>query len=669
MVACFVFGAFAPLELRAADESLAALTPADTGLFVELRNSQDLLTPLLDPYLWTTLAELAGQPATPELTADWRKQVESAVKMTPEEAVRTLLSRQVAFAGLGPGRSQDGLLLCRPVVESTVDQLLARWNGRALNDGVQPVAQQLSGAIGVVAQDGAFLFGDLRPPRGMLKRARQRIANNGPSLATNPRYTRLLGRLTEKMDGVLFARLRAGATSKPASAPATSQTSSAPASRNAWRDWPGPLESADNVLVGMRRDGSRLHFTIVSDAPPEDTPRVERDGVRLEQLPETTLFAWRGDVDFSALRSTIDNLPQRNAIRAALSLPDQLGALDRLSESLGRRTGFALGFLPHSHDSELPPTPVAALLVTVKNAELATEEFANVARGWVALLDLLALARGGATSSQIEDIEVAPGITGQRVDLGRLAPPNVIEALGRLEFCWAIDGEALLIASHVEWLREIVAARHSDEKPFLTAANLDDRAIPTDAETVMVLQSGGLGDLASAWLDYLKVKAPQILDEKWWRRMQPSGARLGVNVEQDVAEKRLKVTTVHAGSAAAGVLQVGDYVVGCEGKRFNTTEPIREINDAIQNRAHSGWVSLAIARNGTPRLITLPIAYFYPIETLHRVTAIGRLTETVLYHDDRRDSAGPRGTLTVEMSSAPAKVVAPATASAPASQP
>ena len=71
-----------------AEESLARHVPAEVGLFVEARGAGDLLTRFTDPQVWSTLAELAGQPARPEEVAEWRRRIRQTVKMEPEEAIR-----------------------------------------------------------------------------------------------------------------------------------------------------------------------------------------------------------------------------------------------------------------------------------------------------------------------------------------------------------------------------------------------------------------------------------------------------------------------------------------------------------------------------------------------------------------------------------------------------
>src|SRR5262245_28385705 len=68
-----------PMPSRA-DETLARAVPADVGFFVEVRDAADLLIPMLDPQIWTTLADFAGQPAQAEDAASWRTQIERTVK-------------------------------------------------------------------------------------------------------------------------------------------------------------------------------------------------------------------------------------------------------------------------------------------------------------------------------------------------------------------------------------------------------------------------------------------------------------------------------------------------------------------------------------------------------------------------------------------------------------
>ena len=86
------------------DDSLAKYVPAQTGLFVEARDVEDLLTSLTEPQVWLTLAEMAGQPANEKEAQQWRERVRQTVKMEPDQAIRVLFARGVAFYGEGPAR-------------------------------------------------------------------------------------------------------------------------------------------------------------------------------------------------------------------------------------------------------------------------------------------------------------------------------------------------------------------------------------------------------------------------------------------------------------------------------------------------------------------------------------------------------------------------------------
>ena len=220
-------------EQARAEESLARRVPADVGLFVEARGAGDLLTRVTDPQVWTTLAELAGQPARPEDVADWRRQIRQTVKMEPEEAIRVLFSRAVAFVGEGLGLSQDAVVVCRPDHETSTAELLKRFEARRLGEPQRPATYRLYRNIGVSEHEGLLFFGDLIPSEGLFHRV-QRFTSRGQSksLADDPVYQKLLARVPQNPDGVLFVRLgRAAALPIPRSRPARSRPRGPPRAR------------------------------------------------------------------------------------------------------------------------------------------------------------------------------------------------------------------------------------------------------------------------------------------------------------------------------------------------------------------------------------------------------------------------------------------------------
>ena len=119
------------------DTSLANQVPADVGLFVELQHGDDLLVPLTESETWATLSALAGQPAAPDETAAWRERIRQTIGMDPIDAIRTLFSQRVAYAGSGARPAQDAVVLCEP--GEAPRTLVDHWSAPSVADADQSV--------------------------------------------------------------------------------------------------------------------------------------------------------------------------------------------------------------------------------------------------------------------------------------------------------------------------------------------------------------------------------------------------------------------------------------------------------------------------------------------------------------------------------------------------
>jgi hypothetical protein len=103
---------------------------------------------------------------------------------------------------------------------------------------------------------------------------------------------------------------------------------------------------------------------------------------------------------------------------------------------------------------------------------------------------------------------------------------------------------------------------------------------------------------------------------------------------------------------ATGILEVNDEIAGVSGRPFATTQPVAEIQQAIDARPHARWVDLQVRREGVLLPATrarVPLPFVDPVHVLRRAVAIGKLAQRILYYDDVPDAAGPRGFLTVEL--------------------
>ncbi len=632
--------------------TLASQVPADVGLFVEIRNAEDILTALTEPQVWSTLAELAGQPSRPEDAARWQEQIERTVRMSPREAIRLLFAGGAAFAGAGPRRSPDALVLCRPSNEVTIQQLLERWNARALPELGAPDAYHLRNNIAVIARDGVLYFGDLLPPDGMFRSAVGFLSQEPrASLANFEAYRRLLARVPEDPDGLLFARLSA-ATSRPApdsastSAPATPRRSLLPAG------------FGDPLLVALQRESSLLHLTVVSDFPPASQPCTHPSGetapaenaALLSNLPESALAAWEGMVDYPAIGRRVEELPAQNPIRVALQTQARGESIEQLLATLAGPTVAALGALPvGGREADLPPMPVLGFIALARDPTLAEAEFSALIETAIAAYDVIALARGSAPLPRVVDVDL-DGVPANRLDLTPMLDAGSRSLIGELHLSWAVQGGALIVATHEQWLRQMLAARTGAGNSLRGVVLLGRRPPAALARNVVVVQSGPIADVGQQWLDFVARRHPEALGEGWWRPRGMRGApRLGITVEERSAQKQLRVTAVQPGQPSDGFLRVDDMIVGCAGKRFESERPMQEVLSALERRAHPGWFDVLVQRGETVLNVRVPMPSFDPIQALRRLVGIGRIVQRVIFQDDSQDVAGPRAFVTIEL--------------------
>lgn len=636
----------------AADDSLARAVPADVGLFLELRKADDLLVPLVEPQVWLTLADLAGQPAALRETEQWEQRIRQTVNMSSREAIRTLFSQRVAFVAEGLRSTQESVILCRPAIDAR--QLLKRWPAQPLPTAGQTSVYRLPNNVSLGLRNELLIFGD-QAARSLFDRVLKQSEPKAPvALADDPTFQYLLARVPADPDGVFLLRLAnppgAATPTTTASAPAAV---SRPASPQRVPELPALLRDSSNVLFALHREGQLLHISAVGDAPGTTTPP---DGLLDElvgTLPQQTLAVWAGHVDYPRLARLAAALPERNVFRVAEQIHERAGTLQRLTDALHPATCLALGtVMPEARTLPAPPIPAVAILVTSRDGATVAAEWADIFHATLALYKLLSLKLAQPPPlPPLEALTVA-GVDAEQLDLsGLLGPVPQETPIGELHLSWARDGNVLIIASHTEWLRQVLEARHGNGPRLATVLDMSRRPASPHRDTIFVAQTGPLADLGSFWLHYFERFRPQVLDEDWWRDYQPGGAniRLGAQVTQDPEGRRLIVQSITPGSPTDGILKVDDEIIGCNRRRFATSQPVEEIVRGVARRPNARWVDLLIERERVVRVKRVPLPFVDPIELLRRSTAIGRVLQRVVYVDDAPDAEGPRGYLTLEL--------------------
>lgn len=635
-------------------DSLARLTPADIGLFVEARGLDDLLLALSEPTVWTTIAELAGQPAEPEAAEIWRARVQRTVRMPPELAIRVLFQQRVAFVGDGLGRAQDAVILCRPLGQFSPQKLLDMWNARPWPELGDPQAHHLAGSIGVAVRDQVLMFGDDSLPQGLLRRM---IQFTGPraaettSLADNADYRALLSRVPRDPDAVLYFRRDRASLPLTASAPVDPAASQP----NARLELPGPLRDATRVMLAVKRDLQRpnevLHITAVGNAASERVAPTRELQPVVESLPAEALLTYGSYVDFRTVLAGIRNLPPRNVLRLALEFQERSDNVARLVDSLGTAVVVSFGAVPQRprQADNAPDVPAVALLVQARDASVAERELSILLQSLAAVYNLYALSSGGADLPPVVQRDVL-GHETRLLDLTPLVRERFDSGFGRLQLCWTRDEDILIVASDVQWLRQVLAARRGDGDKLQRALALSAQVLSAHSQNILVGQPGAIGDLGTRWLEYFARRHPEVLQESWWRARQPGGGiRLGISVVEDPENRRLRVESVDPTLPVAGVLKVGDYIIACNGQRFTTDSPVREIRQAIDSRPSARWLDVLVERDAVILPRRVPIQFFDATQILRRVVAVGRILNRFVYFDDLPDRYGSRGLVTVEL--------------------
>ncbi len=639
-------------ETTSPDTSFAQQVPADVGLFVELHDGDDLLIPLTESETWATLSALVGQPAAAAETATWRQRIRQTIGMDPIDAIRALFAERVAYVGSGARPAQDAVVLCEPTQAPRT--LVDNWSARPLPAPTRASVYRLPNHVGVGVQDDLLVFGDVVGSSTFAEVLRVLDEETPQTLAKDETYQRLLSRVPQHPDGVVFARL--GAMLPAATQPALSTTQ--PVRIDSRPELPRFLRGSSNVLLALHRDRHLLHFTAVGDAPGTPIARDPALGDLVARLPERTLLAWGGHVDYASLTQLIHELPERHILRVAYKLHQRAGTTDHLLRAFRTSTCFAVGVVNPEHQAEgVPPIPAAALLIGTRNADRVAQEWGTLLESSIALYKLMSLQVGQVPAGIDAEMRVIDGRPAQYYDLTSLMDNTPTKPLlGELHLSWAVDDDGtLIVTTHVDWLRQILEARHHRARQLTRVLTLTNRPPGEWRETIFVAQPGPIADLGKLWLTYFQQNFPYILRENWWRNFQPGGAyvRIGVQVTQDAEKKQLRVNSVTSGMPADGVLKPGDVLLGCNRRRFASEQPVQEMTRGITQRPNARWLDVIVERDRMVRVRRIPLPFLDPVRLLQRLTSIGQLVQRVVYHDDVPNAQGPIGHLTLELRNHP----------------
>lgn len=674
-------------------ESLAARVPAEVDLFVEVRDVEEILVRLTDPYLWTALSEISGRPASAADATQWRDQVQSSLRMPLESAIRRLFARGVAFASVDQGAMLDAIVVCRPTESLPPARLLSYWGatplpaqagfaqapdstpvertptasggiaaGGTAPTGVSPRERASSARVvqpdrldtsvrsessqvfalrnqaRVAVAGDALLFGVRTDGSALLDHALRLDPTTSARLSRDATFRALHAELPGTHDGVLFARLGDAATPRPL---------------------PGAFQRSSAVLVTLARSNEQLELRAVGDRPPVRVAGQSELFSVGEALPESTWALWGTRVDWPKLRSRIADLPATHPVRVVTSIIST--PLNDIARTAHPEVCIAIGPGATHRDATnarsglRPDLPAAAIVLRSAEPAFVAQRITAAAEALRSFYNLLALQNGlplvdaGKTHAASTRGAETESTSVWCLDLTPLLPTRS-GALAELplELCVATNDERVIIASDRTWLAEVVTAQQATPPPLRAALRsiTDDRR--SEGETLAFVSIEQAAARASRWLVYLGITAPHVLNDAWWRSWQPGGAdvRLGIVARPSREPAGLRVQRVAPAALAANLLNADDLILGVDGTRLATDgatgDATGDANDAelvanfqrlLRERPDPRRVVLLVERRGSRVRVTVPIPFIDPVEVLRRVSALGTLARGAVFAD------------------------------------
>ncbi|MFQ5462683.1 MAG: hypothetical protein ACE5E5_08665 [Phycisphaerae bacterium] len=344
-------------------------------------------------------------------------------------------------------------------------------------------------------------------------------------------------------------------------------------------DWPIAL---DQAVVGLYEGQGRLDFAlrgVRQNARPSPTLKPETIK-RLLSLPRTSLLvsAFSPALDADGLTpspssGTSSFLTLRRILTLLRGMGGSIPALDPLG-SLGSQVIFAWDQDFRSESS----TPQLAVLVECTDGQAVKtaldEAFSNVLRLLSAMDPGLADTMPEIQSSTHLGVETRSLPLNQYV---RRSSHDIIRLLERVEPCWAVMGDWLIVALSRDHVERIIDAHRALAPTLASVPDVAAIAKRTVRRTSLTfVQSDLAAEVVQAWLVDLEAGKPSLLAPRFWNAQATARSagptRLGIGMAADSTPGAVTVARVYPQTVADGVLQVDDRILGVDGRLLDLSQ-------------------------------------------------------------------------------------------------
>jgi len=580
-------------RLAVPPSSLSHRVPATAELFIELDGLKQSEEQLQRAHLWSFVQLLFGEAdPSQEPLLDWRPLVRRHLAMAPDVALDELFGRRMAIAAPSWERLANLVVLVRLTDPDAIRPVVATPRLRATRQrGRVRVYETRAGLY--VATDGRHAAFSRDGSQGSLFDDVVRILDGGTQrrLSEEPGFAELVAGLSKGYMGYLCVGTPSEQTGLLARV----------------------LPAFREAVVGVYVRGERLDLEVRAQlrTPRQRAYRAIVDERRIERLPDTTLLAWAASLDMAeAFRALLDG-------DASGELASYLGlfrtALDL--EEFGRRVVSRLGPRVILVWDRLRGGSDAAQFAVLFESSDAPSAAEGTAEAFASLGRVLrrsppdekagpAIVRSSHLDTEILTVPLV-----QRVgDRRRRAPRSNLLLSLEPSFA-ALDGW-LIATSTAAHARQLVEAYRGWMPALGSIAEMrvERWRFGEDAVFLAIAQPAMASAVVRSWQGGPDATSPSPLERvfggrTYARRRHP---RMGIGIRKDQQAGSAVVVRVDENQPASDRLQVGDRIVGADGRLLGLDDPVSDLRRQIAARSNTAGVTLRVRRRDEVLDVTIP---------------------------------------------------------------
>jgi hypothetical protein len=584
-------------ERRSAEVPMTQFVPASAGVFLHVSYLGEVNEALHRANVWRILSRVAGPGEGPSLPGDIQEVVAemlgSATIRSPE-----LINAEIGLAAVSLDRFAEAVLFVRVPDDSVVD----RW-----------FPERRRTASATIGDTRSFRMDD-----GLVVSVRDGIVAVGRRFDGDrvlPDATYLMrGRSVARLDETAaYARARSFLPTSPLATLYVSQGTGGKESTSS----AGGSAGEPHVLVALYEADGGLDIAVRGTLRgPGSQGRISVETVeRFLKLPRSTLFAiartvdvatWLGD---APAEGTEPNLLKRY-VRSLIGLVDGNGTVVRSLPLLGPDIIFAWD---QNLDARGVAPQLAMLMQSSDGSQMMTVLSGIVQR----LIELIGRVDAGEAVGTLRILEHRHlGIPYACLPLRRYSETSRLpfgRLLGSVEPCWAADSEWVMITLGRDHLVRILDAQRGMAPSLSSVREMGVmRRRRADLNAVAMMHGELAAEVLDDWLNHAAHGAgASLLSPGWWDELSDPGGgsrrSVGIGMRAQQEPGVVVVARVHPDSAADGVVEVDDRILGIDGAVLALDGPNADLRRRLyESRAFPG-PTLRVQRDDSLVDVVLPV--------------------------------------------------------------